>query len=107
MSLDVYLMQVREVDVYSANVTHNLNRMAEEAGLYKPLWRPEEVGVVFAMDLIPYLESGIRQMKKDPPRFQRFNPSNQWGSYEAFVPWLEQLLAACKENPDAKIRVSR
>jgi hypothetical protein len=28
--------------VYSANITHNLGKMAEEAMLYNCLWRPDE-----------------------------------------------------------------
>jgi hypothetical protein len=30
-------------EVYSRNITHNLNRMAEAAGLYIALWRPGEL----------------------------------------------------------------
>jgi hypothetical protein len=26
--------------VYNANITHNLGKMAEKAGLYETLWRP-------------------------------------------------------------------
>ena len=33
---------------YSANITHNLGKMAEEAGIYKHLWRPEEIGITKA-----------------------------------------------------------
>ena len=39
MSLDVYLMVDNE-RVYDANITHNLNSMASEAGCYEALWRP-------------------------------------------------------------------
>lgn len=45
MSLDVYLKAVRPAEVFSANITHNLGAMAEAAGIYRHLWRPEEVGV--------------------------------------------------------------
>jgi precorrin-6x reductase len=40
MSLDIWL----EISAtpFEANITHNLNRMAEAAGVYKVLWRPEE-----------------------------------------------------------------
>jgi hypothetical protein len=34
MSLDVYLIAARPTNVYSANITHNLNKMAEAAGIY-------------------------------------------------------------------------
>ena len=48
MSLDVELFEkIDGVDrlVFEANVTHNLNRMAEAAGFYKEVWRPEEIGI--------------------------------------------------------------
>ena len=28
--------------VYQANITHNLGKMAEEAGIYKALWRQKK-----------------------------------------------------------------
>lgn len=34
--------------LYDANITHNLNRMADEAGIYEHVWRPEEIGVTTA-----------------------------------------------------------
>ena len=94
-------------EVFSANVTHNMCDMADEAGLYKPLWRPEEVGITKAHQLIPILEAGIKLMESDPERFEKFNPDNGWGSYDVFLPWVKDYLCACKQYPEAKITVSR
>ena len=33
MSLDVYLEVMKPTEVFSANITHNLNKMAEAAGV--------------------------------------------------------------------------
>ena len=107
MSLDVSLSAIRRVTVYSANITHNLNNMAEEAGIYKVCWRPEEVGITKAAQLIEPLRKGIALMKSDPARFEKFNAENGWGLYENFLPWLEKYLEACEANPDAEISVSR
>lgn len=107
MSLDVYLMAVRETDVYHANITHNLARMAKEAGFYEAMWRPEEVGVQAAGHLVEPLRAGLALMRSDPERFKRFDAANGWGTYEQFVPWVEKYLAACEANPDARIEVSR
>lgn len=107
MSLDVYLTVVKPTKVFSANITHNLGLMAEAAGIYYHLWRPEELGITKARQLIEPLRAGIALMKSDPSRFTAFNPENGWGSYERFVPWIEKYLAACIENPDAAIDVSR
>ena len=107
MSLDVWLVAVRKVEVFSANITHNLNRMAEEAGIYECLWRPEEVSIEKAADLIEPLCSGIALMESDPDRFRKLEAKNGWGTYDQFLPWLRNYLAACRENPDAEICVSR
>jgi hypothetical protein len=107
VSLDIYLSRIQETEVHSQNITHNLNKMASEAGLYGVLWRPEENAVETAADLICTLERGIADMKNRPEHFEQFNASNGFGTYSDFVPWLEELLEACREYPDAKIRASR
>ena len=93
--------------LFDANVTHNLNKMAEEAGIYQACWRPEELGITKASDLIPLLQSGLDKLQNDRPRFEKFNPSNGWGSYEGFVSWVAKYLEACREYPDAEVSVSR
>lgn len=107
MSLDVYLTAVRPTEVYSRNITHNLNKMAAEAGIYEALWRPEEIGINRADQLIEPLTVGLAKLKADPEFFQKFNSPNGWGMYEHFVPFVEDYLQACKENPDAEVNVSR
>lgn len=107
MSLDVYLSAVRETTVYSSNITHNCGAMAREAGIYLHLWRPEEIGITKAAQLIDPLRQGIGLLKSDPDRFRKLEPENKWGTYEDFVPWVEAYLEACIENQDAKIEVSR
>lgn len=107
MSLDVWLTAVRKTTVYDANITHNLSKMADEAGIYMHLWRPEEIGVTEARQLIEPLRNGLALLKSDPQRFEAFNAQNGWGLYEHFVPFVEKYLKACEENPDATVRVSR
>ena len=93
--------------VFEANITHNLNRMAAEAGIYEACWRPDEIGAERAKDIVPLLEKGLADMKARPSHFEQFNAPNGWGMYEHFVPWVEQYLEACREYPDAEIEVSR
>src|SRR5688572_29936062 len=45
--------------VYSANITHNLNAMAENAGIYMHLWRPDQIGIMTASQLIAPLTAGL------------------------------------------------
>lgn len=107
MSLDISLTVERPTDVYSGNITHNLNGMAEEAGIYSHLWRPEEIGVTHAAQLIKPLKAGLKALEADPARFKKLNPPNGWGTYETLVKFVRNYLDACVENPDAEIRVSR
>jgi hypothetical protein len=107
MSLDVYLEAVGPTCVFDANITHNLGKMATEAGIYAALWRPEEVGITTASQLIPLLEAGLETLRANPVEFEEFNPENGWGDYNGLVDFVETYLQACKENPDATIRVSR
>lgn len=107
MSLDVYLFDAEQGYVYSANITHNLNKMADAAGIYKPLWHPVANGFRKASDLIEPLRAGLNQMIERPTHFEQFNASNGWGLYENFVPWIAKYLEACIAHPDATIEVSR
>lgn len=107
MSLDVYLKKMVLSEVYSDNITHNLNKMAKEAGLYEVLWRPDEIGFTHAHQLIPALEEGLALLRSDRERFEKFNPENGWGNYVGLVCFVNQLLQACKLDPDAEVHVCR
>lgn len=107
MSLDFYLEQVQPCEVFHQNITHNLGRMAEEAGIYMHLWRPEELGIETAAELIKPLKVGLGLLKSDPARFEAFNSPNGWGLYKHFVPFVEECLQACMDYPNAKPRSSR
>jgi hypothetical protein len=107
MSLDFSLVAVRPVVIFDTNITHNLGAMAAEAGIYDCLWRPDEHGFEYARDIIPTLHRGLADLKENPEHYKKFDASNGWGIYEHFVPFVEQVLQACEENPDAKIEVSR
>lgn len=134
MGLSVYLQEEVYKDfkedfeeVYWANITHNLNVMAEKAGIYEALWRPhrlksdykisngnyeeelvfEMLSVTRAKELIPILEKGLAKLKQKPKYFSNFNAKNGWGLYEHFVPFVEKYLQACKENPNSIVKVSR
>jgi hypothetical protein len=93
--------------LYDANITHNLGEMAAKAGVYKALWRPEEIGAKYAKDIIEIVEKGLDDLRARPEYFEQFNSPNGWGMYEHFVPFVSDYLNALKENPDAEIHVSR
>lgn len=104
MSLDFSLTEVEEVRVFGSNITSNLTEMADKCGLYYALWRPEEKGYKKAKDIILTLTKGLDDLKKRPDYFKKFNPENGWGDYCSFVEFVEEVLDACKENPNAKIK---
>lgn len=107
MSLDVYLTLDNGDEVFDANITHNLNTMAKEAGIYKHLWRPEELGITKAKDLIEPIAEGLAKMACNKSQYEQFNASNGWGLWEHFVPWIAKYLDACRKYPDANVNVSR
>lgn len=107
MSLDVYLVRNQPVNVFDANITHNLIAMAKEAGIYQACWRPEEIGITKAEQLIEPLRAGLERLRAEPDKFRALNPSNGWGDYDGFIGWVERYLAACIEFPDAAVDVSR
>ena len=105
MSLDIWLTAKRPVTVFDANITHNLGKMADEAGIYDVLWHPEENDIKTAEQLIEPLRMAIENMEATPERYKQFDASNGWGTYEQFLPQLKELLDACKKNPDATVSV--
>ena len=116
MSLDVDLMVMQPVSVYSRNITHNLGKMAAAveipymAGtvtLYTILWRPEELQFTKAREIAELLYVGWNILLSEPEYFKTFDPENGWGSYEGLVDFVYTYRNACWDNPEAEIRVSR
>lgn len=93
--------------VYSANITHNLNKMADAAGIYKHLWRPDEIGITKAVDLIDPLTEGLAALRSEPDKFKAHNPPNGWGDYDGLMEFVANYLSACRQYPNATVRVSR
>jgi len=94
-------------EVFSANITHNLGTMADEAGLYQYLWRPEEINITKAGELIEPLRQGLHELKMNPDKYKQFNPDNGWGSYDGLVRFVENYLNACYEYPEANVYADR
>ena len=138
MSLDVSLNRIKYVSydmetftpeneqLFWANITHNLGKMADEAGIYEALWRPymlhkdykhfdiydeeyefEKSVTIYAKDIVDIVEKGLKKMKENPQHYAKFNSPNGWGTYENFVPWIEKYLEALKEYPESIVEVDR
>lgn len=106
MSLDVYL-EKDGVTVYDGNITHNLGRMADAAGCYYAVWRPEDAGITHAKSMIPILRNSLDALRLNPKPFREYDAENGWGRHEHLVKFLEEYLWACLKWPDATIEVSR
>jgi len=108
MSNDFSLVcPVCESTLFDANITHNLNKMAEQAGIYACLWHPnddrEEYPNYETADLlIPILVEGLNQLRDRYEFFQQFNPKNGWGTYEGFVKFTSNVLEACRKYPKSR-----
>jgi hypothetical protein len=119
-------LEVKEEEVYNANITHNLGKMAEKAGLYEALWRPyrlktdyvqqddyviegkfEGASTTLAEEISPIIEKGLQDLKNRPDYFRTFDSENGWGIYDHFVPFVEKYLTALKSWPEAIITTDR
>lgn len=115
MSLDVTLYfdvdvgheQPERHVVYEANITHNLGAMAEQAGMYKAMWRPDENGFETAGQVGEAIREGLAQLHSGRAKFAPFDAKNGWGTYEDLVSFTEEYLLACLKYPKAKVSVSR
>ena len=107
MSLDVSLTALVESSVFNRNITHNLSKMAHAAGLYEAIWRPEEINVYKASDLVPIIEAGLRNLINNKDELVKLSPKNGWGSYECLLDFVQEYLENCRIYPESKINVWR
>ena len=108
MSLSVKLNKV----VHSGNITHNLGKMAGkvEVGrytLYEYLWRPDEISIWTAEELIEPLTIGLLELETHPERYEQYNPENGWGDYDGLMNFTREYLKKCTLFPEASVEISR
>ena len=126
MSLDVTLYvevdtggnKPRMLELYSRNITHNMGLMAshvdigyKDYSLYEVLWRPEEIDVlqepVQGIDIITFLETGLKNLKNNRDNLLQYNPENGWGNYDGLLDFTEAYVDAIKRDPKGFIEVDR
>lgn len=107
LSVSLYSAQcphcLRRDLLYHDNITHNVRPMAIEAGVYEPLWREPPPT---ASGLIEPLREAIRRIEHDASRYVALQTPNGFGTQRDFEEFLDNLMAACVENPDAVVLVS-
>jgi hypothetical protein len=100
-------------EYFRINITHNLTEMADEAGLYAPLWHPNDGEkseypiYLTAKTMIEIVEKGYHDLRNRPVFFQQFNPPNGWGSYDHFVENVQKILEALQQYPESIPYASR
>lgn len=99
--------KVEDEHLASFSITHNLAVMADEAGIYRCLWKPETIGLTKAGQLKKRLKDGLIKLKNDPENFKQFNPIHGGGSYAFLVSVVGAMIEECRKNPKAKVSVSR
>lgn len=101
MSLDIWLSididtggkDLYQIELYWANITHNLVPMWDKAGVYDALYNSDYKQ---AREIVDQLKAGVIGMEEKPNEYIALNPSNEWGSYDDALPWLRKFLAACE-----------
>lgn len=84
-------------------ITHTLGEMAAEVGIFYHLWRPEEMGIYQARQLIEPLERGLLALQRNRDRFMQYETPNGWRRYDQLVDFIAAYVAACRANPDAVV----
>lgn len=109
--------------VFEYNITHNLNKMAMECGLYEAMWRPymlhpdfttevdeykfESSHEMKASDIEQKLSEGLTELENNPEKYKEFNPENGWGTYDGLVQFAKKYLEVVNDYPNAIIETSR
>jgi hypothetical protein len=105
VSLDIALTHKGQT-VWEGNITHNLGKMADRAGMYEAIWRPDELGYD-AHDVLDDVRDGLHHMLTFREDHESLNPENGWGDYEALARFAFEYALALSKYPTAEIDVSR
>lgn len=91
------------IEYFSTNYTSNMGPAWREAGAQIHEWDGKK-----ASECSSQLAGAIAVIKKDIPRFKKFEPNNGWGHVDTMLnQFLVPFLAAMHEYPDAIVRVSK
>lgn len=93
--------------VWERSITHNLNKMAQKAGLYEVMWYPDKLEIKTANQAIKYLEKGLKYLKQNKNQLKKYEPENGWGTYDNLVEFVAEYLSNCRQYPDSQIYITR
>jgi len=87
-----------DVRVFDKNVGGSLEDLAISADLYQYIWRPDEIGIDKASQLLGPLITG----------YQRLKEHKTWSvQYDRLCCLVSEYIIVCGEHPDATVTVWR
>jgi len=94
MSLDFYIIENDEDELFWKNITHNLTPMWHKAEVFDALYnsdgkRPKEI--------IETLRTGLLKMQQEPAEYRKLESPNKWGNYQSAVCFLTEVIDACQQ----------
>lgn len=100
---------IRVEELFSRNITHNVNGyiQAHDDEAYQRLWGHMKSDV--AADLLPSLRRALESMESPATHNKGAEtlPANKWGTAESAHAFVQAVLRACEEWPNAAVRCSR
>lgn len=107
MSLDFTITENNEdgVELWWRNITHNVNKMADKCGLYKPLWCANEYES--NKDIVEGISSGIKKAIEMRWELEAMNPENGWGSHKDLLLFAYAVRDALIEFPHGIVHISK
>ena len=100
MSYGVRLTATVPTTVHEAGITSNLGPMFRQALGYGLKDLPTD-----ATACIEPLERAVHDMIVSPDTYRELNPPNGWGDYDGALTFLQRLLQACREYPNAAVEI--
>lgn len=106
MSVDNILVNNAGNIVFNRSLTHNMLEMATHAGLYDAVWRPDNISATIALHLIEPLTMGLIELTVNKKIHETYTHP-KGGNIDMITKHVAMYLRACRENPTAKIVISR
>ena len=101
MSYDIsFRVKVEGVDKYvdvgtcDANITWNVRKIIE---LSTGLPWINEANNGLCVDVIPKIEQGLRELRRNPQKYKPYEASNGWGTVPGTIRFFETILASWDE----------
>lgn len=86
---------------YGWSMTYNVSPMYREAFGHSIM----DLNGLPAPEAADRMEAALRDMENNPTKYKAMNPPNGWGSYEAAMSILRQMIPICRQHPKATFEI--